>query len=235
MSSRLSKYPFAKLMNEKGIAVVVLDIPGVGESNFVPSTPEHDQVFSDMLTLLKTDARIDESRAAVFAMSFGGNAAARVAFNDERFVAVVAGCAPVHAQFDRPLWAIRIAPAWILRGVMDRLLPEVRRDVLADRLGFSLPLMASDYAKFAIQTTRFSLVNQGLISKGNRAKVPLLVINTTDDDIAPPSDMELLAASAENSEVMYMGEGGHCGDSGMMVSMMMPWLESYLFPSGEQR
>jgi hypothetical protein len=29
-----------------------------------------------------------------------------------------------------------------------------------------------------------------------------------------------------------MGEGGHCGDKGTMVSMMIPWLEPYLFSSG---
>jgi len=231
---KVENYPLAKLMNEKGIAVVVLDIPGVGESNFVPSEPTHDQVFRDMLTLLEKDPRIDASRAAVFATSFGGNAAARVAFTDERFVAVVAACAPIHEAFDQPVWAMRLAPAPLVMAVMERIIPPLKLDVMADRLGFSLPLREEDYTEFAVRAAGFSLVHQGLISTGQKAKVPLLVINTTDDDIAPPSDMELLAASAETSEVMYMGEGGHCGERGLMVSMMITWLEPYLFPSGEQ-
>jgi esterase FrsA len=227
---KVENYPLAKLMNEKGVAVVVLDIPGVGESNFVPSEPTHDQVFRDMLTLLERDPRIDASRAAVFATSFGGNAAARVAFTDERFVAVVAACAPVHDAFNQPVWAIRLAPASLVMSVMERLISPLRLDVLADRLGFSLPLREADYTEYAVRSAGFSLVDQGLVSTGKKTKVPLLVINTTDDDIAPPSDMELLAASAETSEVIYMGEGGHCGDKDTMVSLMVPWLEPYLLP-----
>jgi esterase FrsA len=229
---KVENYPLAKLMTEKGIAVVVLDIPGAGESNFVPSEPTHDDVFRDMLTLLEKDVRIDASRAAVFATSFGGNAAAKVAFTDERFVAVVAACAPVHEVFDQPVWAIRLAPAPLVMAVMESIIPELRLNVLADRLGFPLPLRESDYSDFAMRASGFSLVHQGLLSGSDKAKVPLLVINTTDDDIAPPSDMELLAASAEDSTVMYMGEGGHCGDKGTMMSMIVPWLEPYLLGSG---
>jgi esterase FrsA len=227
---KVENYPLVKLMNAKGIAVVVLDIPGVGESNFVPANPHHDQLYSAMLTYLEQDMRIDGRRAAVFATSFGGNAAARVAFTDERFVAVVAACAPVHEVFDQPVWATSIAPAPVLRMVMDSIVPEVRLNVLADRFGLAVPLEESDYAEFAERSAGFSLVNQGLIPGSEKAKVPLLVINTVDDDIAPLSDMELLAGAAENSEIMYMGEGGHCGEKGLMISMMSPWLESYLLP-----
>jgi esterase FrsA len=227
---KVENYPLAKLMNAKGIAVVVLDIPGVGESNFMTAEPNHDQLYSAMLTHLQQDARIDGSRAAVFATSFGGNAAARVAFTDERFVAVVAACAPVHDIFDQPVWATRIAPAPVLRAIMDSIVPEIRLNVLADRFGLKVPLEESDYAEFAARSAGFSLVNQGLLSGPDKAGVPLLVINTTDDDIAPPSDMELLAASALNSKLMYMGEGGHCGEKGLMLSMMSPWLEPYLLP-----
>jgi hypothetical protein len=144
----------------------------------------------------------------------------------------VAACAPVHEPFDQPLWAIRIAPASLVMAVMERLIPPLKLDVLADRFGLSLPLREEDYTEFAVRAAGFSLVNQGLVATGDKTKVPLLVINTTDDDVAPPSDMELLAASAETSEVMYMGEGGHCGDKGTMLSMMIPWLEPYLQASG---
>ena len=227
---KVENYPLAKLLNPKGIAVVILDIPGVGESNFMSANPNHDQLFSAMLTHLKKDPRIDGSRAAVFATSFGGNAAAKVAFTDERFVAVVAACAPVHEIFDQPVWATRIAPDPVLKVFIGSIIPEIRLNVLADRFGLNVPLAASDYAEFAARSAGFSLVSQGLVSGPDKADVPLLVINTTDDDIAPPSDMELLAASALNSELMYMGEGGHCGEKGLMLSMMSPWLEPYLLP-----
>jgi hypothetical protein len=117
--------------------------------------------------------------------------------------------------------------------VMDSIVPEVRLNVLADRFGLAVPLEESDYAEFAERSAGFSLVNQGLIPGSEKAKVPLLVINTVDDDIAPLSDMELLADAAEKSELMYMGEGGHCGEKGLMISMMSPWLESYLLQADE--
>jgi esterase FrsA len=230
---KTQNYPFAKAMNEKGIAVVLLDLPGAGQSNFVPADPNHDQVYSDMLSLLEKDSRIDVSRASVFATSWGGNAAARIAFTDDRFVAAVSACGPIHETLSPPMWVVRNLPSALMRAILAGAIPELRLDTLADRMGLPLPLAESDYVEFAERVSRFSLVNQGLISKADKAKVPLLVINTTDDPIAPPSDMELLAASAETSEVMYMGEGGHCGEKGLMVAMVTPWLESYLLPGRE--
>jgi esterase FrsA len=231
---KTENYPFAKAMNERGIAVLLLDLPGVGESNFVPADPNHDQVYSDMLSLLEGDSRIDGSRVAVFATSWGGNAAARIAFTDERFVAAVSACGPVHETFNLPIWAVRFLPSSLMRAILAGSIPEVRLDTVADRVGLPLPLAESDYLEFAARVNRFSLVDQGLISETNKAKVPLLVINTTDDPIAPPSDMELLAASAETSEVIYMGEGGHCGEKDLMLAKVIPWLESYLLPTREK-
>jgi esterase FrsA len=231
---KTENYPLAREMNEKGIAVLLLDLPGVGESNFVPADSNHDQVYSDMLSLLESDTRIDISRAAVFATSWGGNASARIAFNDERFIAAVSACGPVHETLSPPMWAVRNLPSSLIRTLFMSAIPEVRLETVADRVGLQLPLAPRDYIGFAVAVSRFSLVNQGLISETNKANVPLLVINTTDDPVAPPSDMELLAASAETSEVIYMGEGGHCGEREVMMAEVYPWLESYLLAEGDQ-
>jgi esterase FrsA len=229
---KTENYPLTREMNERGIAVLLLDLPGVGESDFVPADPNHDQVYSDMLTLLEDDARIDVLRSAVFATSWGGNASARIAFNDERFIAAVSACGPVHETLSPPMWAVRNLPSFLVQSLFVSSIPEVRLDTVADRVGLQLPLAPEDYVVFAEAISRFSLVNQGLISETNKAKVPLLVINTTDDPVAPPSDMELLAASAETSEVIYLGEGGHCGERSEMMAKVYPWLESYLLAEG---
>jgi esterase FrsA len=230
---KTENYPVAKELNEKGIAVLLLDLPGVGESNFVPVDPNHDRVYSDMLSLLEKDPRIDGSRAAVYATSWGGNASARVAFIDERFVASVSACGPIHDTFNPPMWAVRSLPGALMRAILTSAIPEVRLDTVADRVGLRLPLDESDYVELAERVSRFSLVHQGLISEEAKAKVPLLVINTTDDPIAPPSDMELLANSAETSELIYIGKGGHCGDRSRMVAHVIPWLEARLRPERE--
>ena len=186
-----------------------------------------------MLSLLEKDSRIDSSRAAVFATSWGGNAAARIAFTDERFVASVSACGPIHETFSVPMWAVRYLPSKLMRAILTGAIPEVRLDTVADRVGLPLPLAESDYVDLAARVNRFSLVDQGLVSGTDKAKVPLLVINTTDDPIAPVSDMELLAASAEMSEVIYMGEGGHCGEQDQMLAKVIPWLESQLLTKRE--
>jgi esterase FrsA len=227
---KTENYPVARELNENGIAVLLLDLPGVGESNFTMADPNHDQVYSDMLSLLEKDPRFDASRVAVFATSWGGNASARAAFNDERFVAAVSACGPIHETFSPPMWAVRFLPAALMRTILTSAIPEVRLDTVVDRVGLPLPLDEDDYVDLAERVSRFSLVHQGLISGSRKAKVPLLVINTTDDPVAPPSDMELLADSAETAEVIYIGEGGHCGDRVRMMAHVIPWLEHHLRP-----
>lgn len=224
---KVEHYPVVKELNARGMSALVLDIPGVGESNFIDATPAHDEVFSGFLDLVTPDPRIDETRVGVWAASWGGNAAAKIAFVDPRFKAAAAVCAPVHEVFHPPWWVPRFVPNLTRHEV-----PAVVLDVAADRVGLSAPLSNDDAVEISDRMAPFSLKQQGFVGGDTKATVPLLIINTNDDPVAPPADMEALAASAVDAEVIYTGAGGHCGSRVPIVEKSVPWLEKQLVAGG---
>lgn len=220
---KVEHYPMVKALNEAGMSALVVDLPGVGESNFVEASFEHDQVYSAFLDKVSTDPRIDGNRAGVWATSWGGNAAARLAFTDERFDAVVSACGPIHEALAIPTWVARISPNTIRGSV-----PPVVLDVVTDRLGLPSPLQSADTVQLTKRIRKFSLIEQGFVNGETRAAVPVLAINTDDDGVAPPEDLEALIASAETGELVFTGSGGHCGSRIPIVAKSVPWLASYL-------
>jgi len=216
-------YPVVRLFNAEGISVLVADLPGTGETNFVDTTFEHDQIYSEFLDYLRGDDRIEIDRVGVFATSWGGNAAARVAFRDRRFKAVVSACGPIHETLAVPLWAVRLFPK---RARMAA--PPLRIDVSADRFGLELPLQQRDILDFAEQMRSFSLRHQGLVGQGAKPTSPLLIINANDDPFSPPEDMEALGAASDNAEIIYIGPGGHCGDRDDLLGISIPWMKEKL-------
>lgn len=216
---KVEYYPMVQRFHEHGISVLVADLPGVGESNFLDASPEHDLVYSGFVDALVEDSRVDQDRIGLFATSWGGNAAARAAFSENRFKGVVAACGPVHDALAPPQWIVDWFPSMIVDQV-----PPLRWDVTADRVGISLPVGEDDYPDFSKRMREFSLIEQGLVGEGEKETVPLLIINTDDDPFAPPSDMEALAESASQGEVHYTGPGGHCGSRDSLLEVSIPWL-----------
>ncbi|MEP3050994.1 MAG: alpha/beta fold hydrolase [Erythrobacter sp.] len=216
---KVEYYPMVQRFLAQGISVLVVDLPGVGESNFVPSNPNQSEVYTAFLDVLLEDSRIDDSKVGLFASSWGGNAAARVAFEDDRFAGIVAACGPVHEALAPPQWVVDWFPGMIVDQV-----PPLRWDVSADRVGIAVPVKESDYSDFSARMRAFSLIEQGIVGAGEKQSVPLLIINTDDDPFAPPSDMEALAKSASQGEVHYTGPGGHCGSRDSLLDVSIPWL-----------
>lgn len=220
---KVEAYPMIRQFHEQGFSVLVTDLPGIGESNFIDAAANQDQVYSGFLDVLADDERIDQDRLGLFATSWGGNAAAKIAFSEKRFKGVVSACGPVHEGLAAPQWIIDWFPSLIADEI-----PPLRMDVLADRLGVAVPVAEEDYGELSDRARAFSLVEQGLIGDGVRETVPLLIINTDDDPFAPPSDMELLAESASQGEVHYTGPGGHCGSRDSLLEVSIPWLTQKL-------
>ena len=220
---KVEAYPMIRQFHAQGFSVLVTDLPGIGESNFIDAAANQDQVYSGFLDVLADDARIDHDRLGLFATSWGGNAAARIAFREKRFKGVVAACGPVHESLAAPQWIVDWFPSLIVDEI-----PPLRMDVLADRLGVAVPVVEEDYGKLSDRSRAFSLREQGLVGDGERETVPLLIINTNDDPFAPPSDMELLADSASQGELHYTGPGGHCGSRESLLEVSIPWLADKL-------
>lgn len=223
---KVEHYMLIKELNEAGMSALVADLPGIGESNYVDSNPTQNIVYSLFLDALSNDERVDPDKIGLWASSWGGNAAARSAFTEERFAAIVSHCGPVHQALD--LVSILETspdtnPVDVIAGF-----PPVLLDVAADRVGLTSPLQDDEIVEFGSRLQTYSLVEQGFVGGASLATVPLLVINTSSDPISPPADMEALVASAAQAELFYTDSTGHCGNRLPVIEKSVPWLASYL-------
>ena len=117
--------------------------------------------------------------------------------NDPRLKAVAAVCGPVHDVFVQG------------KESLGRLLasPEGRTVVA---FAHRLQVDPNDAATLASVAEKFSLVNLGVISSKPTIQTPLLIVNGGRDEVAPISDMELLASAATDAEVWTLGMAPHC-------------------------
>ena len=221
-------WPIARLLTEAGIAWVNIDMPGMGESNGLPNTPDHETAYLALLDALADDPRFDMIRAGAYATSWSGNAMARLALmHGERLAAVVSACGPFHAAINVPTDAIKEQPAR-----MDRAAPPHRLDVLVDRLGVGLPRGDAENVALAELLPGYSLENQGLVTGDMIEGVPpFMVINDRNDPIQPLSDMVTLASAIEGATVVFTGDLGHCGTRGLIHERAAEFLARHLVPN----
>ncbi len=191
-------YKTVKRLLEKGFAVATFDLAGTGESTFWKLRSDGEFVHMAVLDVMASREDIDVENIFEVGVSFGGHYAAKMAAqNDPRLRAVASLCGPVHSAF-------MLSPEQISAVLKTEEGATVR--AFAHRIGADV----SDPAEVSRSVKRFSLVEQGLIGKGPTIETPLLVMNGGRDFLAPIHDLELLADSAETSELWVMGMAGHC-------------------------
>jgi hypothetical protein len=72
----------------------------------------------------------------------------------------------------------------------------------------------------------FSLVKQGLLTTDHSVTRPTLIINGDLDQLAPISDLRLLADSGQETDLWIMGGDQHC--FGQYRSVVMPKMANWL-------
>ena len=72
----------------------------------------------------------------------------------------------------------------------------------------------------------FSLVRQGLLKGPDSLVTPTLIVNGDLDDLAPVSDLRLLADSGQETDLWIMGGDQHC--FGQYRSVVMPKMANWL-------
>jgi pimeloyl-ACP methyl ester carboxylesterase len=87
-----------------------------------------------------------------------------------------------------------------------------------------IPRVDSDAMRDYVAT--FSLLDQGLLNGPDSVKVPTLIINGDLDDLAPVSDLRLLADSGRETDLWIMGGDQHC--FGQYRSVVMPKMANWL-------
>ncbi len=177
-------HPGARGLVERGIAAVLLDGPGQGETRLchgVPMTEPPDQALSAVLGALLDHPALGE-RIGIWGNSLGGTFAARAASSDARFAAccVNSGSAVPIAGFRRHK-----------RLLEKRFAMVGRRDAaLADAVFEALTLPAAD----------------------NRIACPLLVLHGAADVLFTVAETRPLYADAPSAEktLIVWDDGDHC-------------------------
>ena len=140
---RESYFPAAQYLLERGVAALLVDGPGQGETrlfNQLYLTADVHEAYSAILSFLLADQRVGD-RIGIWGNSMGGHFAARAACEDQRFAACC-----VNGGSPRPIEILDRYPRFVekfraMTGATDPL-SVLRRLDLADRLSrLSSPLL----------------------------------------------------------------------------------------------
>ncbi|OIK28718.1 alpha/beta hydrolase [Streptomyces malaysiense] len=148
----------------QGMAVVVTEMPGVGE-NTLPYDKDSPGLLSQLLDTLRDRADVDHTY--VLAMSFSGHLALRCALEDRRIRGIVTAGAPVAGFFDDPGW---------FDGV-----PRITKDTLGHLTGVTPEELPGHLRDWALTPRQLRSL-----------EIPVHYLASLRDEIVPPSEAELL-------------------------------------------
>ena len=187
-----------------GFAVLSFDILGTGENSAWAARADSNHLHSTVLNFMRTHPMVDGRYIAHVGFSFSGYYAARNAITEPGFFAVISACGPVHDG-----WSVTNR-AWEIQEAMSSAVhidPEATDALDENMLGFSL-------------------VRQGLLTGPDSLKTPTLIFNGDLDNLAPVSDLRLLADSGLETDLWIMGGDQHC--FGQYRSVVMPKMADWL-------
>lgn len=207
-------FSFAENLADRGIAFLQFDILGTGSHADFQLSPEYERLPAAFIEYLGARDDMDATRAGAIGVSFGGNAAVKLAHTRPDIVkASINFCGPVHTAFQIDVEEVQYI------GVM-------YRKTLLDRI--NLP-NATD-AEFLDYMRPFSLVTQGVLTEDAKTDTPILSINAYDDPVAPPADMDLVNNSTTDGTLIYSGADDHCPqDRFVVMPQAADWLRSKLY------
>jgi esterase FrsA len=166
-----------------GIAMLTVDLPGVGYSSHVKLEQNASNLLQDIIHHLDKVPWVDQARIALMGMRFGGNVATRLAFLEPKKVkTVVCVGAAVGSVFDK-LDNFKKIPPMLL-------------DCIASRMQAS-----NSRPEYLFQScVPFSLIKQGLLAK-QRINTPLLSIGHQNDIMCNKYDLQLIANASREGKL----------------------------------
>lgn len=205
---------FKQTLLDEGFAVLAMDLPGTGQSQWLLE-PDSDRIYSRAIDWLKTRPDVDASRVGVYFGSFSGVFAIKLALVDPDVKAAVNHSGGIHLFFHPQ--RTEIPPLATSVGMR------------ATATAFSMGLAGRPIADILANYSRFSLKNQGLlVATPNQA--PLMNIYGTEDILMPIEDLHyLIATGVESDDLVYEGDGHmaweHADDH---RPKMIEWLKAKL-------
>jgi len=205
---------FDEFLAEDGIAMITIDIPGMGDSAaFDILDGNTEKLHLAAAQWAGQQPMFDKENVFVQGGSFGGNSAAGafIASEDYNLAGVISECAPLDAPFQMPAEVYEMLPAFTIDGVRARVGLEAGSDVniFADRV-------------------RATALSARALMEGHSVSTPLLVISTTEDPVAPLDDLDLFTKQATNLTRVVLDEEGHCPDSVSSDLIAAHWISNNL-------
>ena len=206
------------IMHAKGLATLLIDQPGTGESPVRFAESNAERMFSAAMDFLATRSDIDGRRVGVWGRSFGAYWAAKLAYVEaKRLKGAVFHGGNAHYGFQEE-W---LRPA-LTKTASNYLLGP---SSLFDSRSFVLGVKTLEDA-FHV-APKLSLKDQGLLDK---ASAPMLIVNGKLDDQAPIADSYLLMEHGSPKETRIYPEGGHMGatpglNPDVIATVIIDWLK----------
>jgi len=186
--SDLEIHSLSEAFLKEGMATLLIDVPGTGESPVPASPPAHDWYLAALETL-KSHPKINESKIGFYGLSFGGYWATKLAFLAPWLSGTVNTGGPIHYTFQ---------PEWL------------------DKLPFGLKMTLSrmlnldplkDHSLMIKELGQFSLEAQGLFSTGHQA--PILSINGEEDELVPIQEFNFLKEKGVKQDTLIFAHDRH--------------------------
>ncbi|KAL2358455.1 Alpha/Beta hydrolase protein [Cryomyces antarcticus] len=200
---------WAEGWRQKGVGVIIVKIPGTGDSPALPKDPTSpDREWSSLLDWADSQEGIDSKRICVWAFSTGGFYAIRLAHtHPDRLAGVVALGGGTHHMFDKD---------W-LDNVNHLEYPFDLASTLAYKFGYG-----NDLETFKKEASdKFSLLKDGTLDKPECAR--LFLVNGVEDEIFPIDDYYLAICHGAPKEVRFVPDRKHMGEPESFV-IILKWI-----------
>jgi hypothetical protein len=197
-----------RLVRSQGLAVLLLDMPGVGESPVLAGTDAERQ-WTPVFDWLAGQDDLDAGRCAAVGASFGGYWAMKLAYTHrERLRCCVNWGGGVHVTFT-PEWQERSRDA---------------SSYLMDLMPARARIFGGEtFDDYVARCQELSLLDQGLLEQPS---APLLLVNGRADLQNSIQDVYLSLDHGDPKSARVF-DGGHMGE-GPVVPTILAWLKGHL-------
>jgi len=203
---------------DSGIGYLVLDAPGTGQAP-IKARPNAGRMLVQAIDYAFQLPDVDNSRVAVYGVSFGGFWATELAVTEgKRLRAVVAQSPPVHEAFQRA-------------RTME--MPKNKEFLFDYAQAYMFMFGVSTLTDLADQRESMSLKARGLLDK---PAASMLIVGGALDTQVPVSDIDLLLNSGQTPKEAWINpQGGHMGrdakgwsNQRIFETVTRPWLSRML-------
>ena len=201
---------FEKYFKPAGLAMLTVDMPGVGFSSDIKLDQDTSKLHQAILHHMKQVPWVDQSRVALMGSRMGGNVANRLAYIEPTLVRAVVSIAPAIASvFDSFEHFSKLSPMTL--------------DCFASRMQ-----MNNSDANYLYQhCLPFSLRKQGLLGR-KPIKIPMLGIGYMKDMMCNDQDLKLIERSSFTSESVIINKSPIFASYLESLAYSTQWLVKHL-------